>query len=98
RAGLDFGPERSVYYASKWAITGFTKCMQVELSGFGIKVINFHPDKMDTKLFEKVGIDKDMSNALNVNEVAEVVAFVINTKGNLVISDFVIRHFDLRIE
>lgn len=78
QAGLKTKPDRSVYYASKWAITGFTKCLEEELSSFGIKVIGVYPDKMRTNLFTNAGINKDLSDALDPNQVAQNVVGAIN--------------------
>ena len=39
QAGIYAHPNRSVYHASKWAITGFTKALQEELREFGICAI-----------------------------------------------------------
>lgn len=70
-AGLTTKPDRSVYYASKWAITGFTKCLRVELEPFGITVLGAYPGKMKTAMFKKAGFEKDLESAQDPNVVAQ---------------------------
>ena len=79
QGGFYAKPERTVYTASKWGITGFTKSLQGELAKYGISVTGIYPGKMNTKLFEKMGIKKDMQDALNPIEVARVVKFLLET-------------------
>lgn len=78
QAGLYGKAERSVYHASKWALTGFAKCMSQELQKHNIKVMSIHPAGMKTKFFEKAGIEKNQENMLDVNEVARTVEFMLN--------------------
>jgi uncharacterized protein len=70
--------ERSVYHASKWAITGFTKSLQDELTPFNIKVTGLYPAKLETELFAKQGIDKNMEDALDTTEVAKTIKFILD--------------------
>ncbi len=70
-AGLAEKPDRSVYYASKWAVTGFTKCLRLELAPFGIAVLGCYPGKMNTTMFAKAGFQKDLASAQDPNLVAQ---------------------------
>lgn len=70
-AGLNEKPDRSVYYASKWAITGFTKCLRLELEPFGIQVLGCYPGKMKTNMFSKAGFEKDLNTAQDPQVVAQ---------------------------
>jgi NADP-dependent 3-hydroxy acid dehydrogenase YdfG len=76
--GLSAKKNRSIYHASKWAITGFTKCLQEDLEGESIKVTGVYPGLIKTNLFKKSGVDRDLSNALDPGEVASLVEYVIN--------------------
>ena len=96
QAGLLARPERSVYHASKWAITGFTKCMQLELGATGIKIVGIYPGKMDTKIFKKAGIAKNMKNAVDPREVAKVVEFILERDDDVLIPDVSILHKDYK--
>jgi short-subunit dehydrogenase len=77
-AGLTGKAERSIYNASKWAITGFTESLNAELSGFGISVLGIYPSLINTNLFKNAGIEKDMSNSLDPSEVSKVVEFMLS--------------------
>lgn len=87
QGGLYGKSERSVYTASKWAVTGFTKSMFSEVYSDGIRVMGIYPGKMNTHMFKKVGIKKDMSDALDKNKVAEAVEFMINQDNNVTIPE-----------
>ena len=89
QAGLNAKNERSVYYASKWAVTGFTKCLQIELTPFDIGVVGFYPGFFHTNLFEKGGDHKtDFSAAMPVAKVAKALAYLVNADDDLVINSF----------
>ncbi len=87
QAGLTAKPERSVYNASKWAVTGFTKCMQLDLAPHNISVVGFYPGFIHTDLFEK-GKDKrtDFRTAMKVEQPAEALAYLVNADDDLVIN------------
>lgn len=78
QAGLTHKEGRSVYYASKWAITGFTKSLQPELAKYNIKVTGLYPGGMKTKMFEKAGNVKDLANNLDPADVAKTVQFILS--------------------
>jgi hypothetical protein len=80
QAGLYGKPERSVYDASKFAITGFTKSLQMEVAKYGTRVTGLYPGKMKTGLFKKAGYTKDLSDAIEPLEVAKTIEFVISNK------------------
>ena len=94
QAGLYGKAERSVYVASKFAITGLTKSLAGELSQYGIKVTGLYPGKMKTEMFEKMGIKKDMSNGLEPEEVAKTVEFILSAGGNTVFPEIGIKYVD----
>ena len=79
QGGLYTKPQRSLYAASKWAITGFTRCLQDELAPYGIGVTGVYPGKLNTPIFETAGIyGRDMSDALEPEEVAKTIAFMLS--------------------
>ena len=83
QAGIYHKAERTVYNASKWAITGFTKSLQPEVAKYGISVSGIYPGKMKTEMFKKMGIEKDMNDALDPIEVARTVKFLLETDTNV---------------
>lgn len=75
QAGLYAKGERSVYNASKWAVTGFTKSMQQELNLHKIAVTGLYPGSIDTDLFEKAGSYR-RNNALETATVAGSIVYI----------------------
>src|SRR3989338_8441803 len=92
QAGLMGKEERIVYNAAKFAMTGATKCLQLDLRKHGIRVIGIYPAKVRTKLFEKVGIKKPMDNALTPEQVANAIMFAVSQPADVEISDIVLRN------
>lgn len=78
QGGLYSKPERSVYGASKWGMTGFTKHLSSEVMEEGIRVTGIYPGKMDTALFGKLKAQRDMSDSLNPALVAKAIKFVVD--------------------
>jgi NAD(P)-dependent dehydrogenase (short-subunit alcohol dehydrogenase family) len=78
QAGLHAKAGRSVYAASKWAVTGLTEALQAELAPDGIGVTGVYPGKINTKLFEKAGVRKTFDDALNPDEVAATLEMVVD--------------------
>lgn len=79
QAGLYGKAERSIYHATKFAMTGFTKSLEMELASAGIRVIGLYPGHMKTKFFEKAGGQVDWENSIEPSEVAKLVEFIINS-------------------
>ncbi|MDP3974805.1 MAG: SDR family oxidoreductase [Candidatus Jorgensenbacteria bacterium] len=94
QAGLYGKEERSVYNASKFAITGFTKSLEPELKNFGIRVIGLYPGFMRTKMFEKIGITKDMAKAIDPAEVAEMVKFIVESDPTTTFPEVGVKRID----
>lgn len=92
QAGLYARPERSVYNASKWALTGFTKSLQAELAPFGVAVTGLYPGKIKTGLFAHAGQDKDMSNGLEPDDVARTVEFLLSFDVPVTFPEIGIKH------
>jgi len=87
QSGLYHRHKRAVYNPTKWAITGFTKCLQADLSPFNIRVTGLFPGKMNTSMFNKANADTDMSDSLDTSSVAETVKFLVNSPETMVISE-----------
>ena len=89
QAGLNAKAERSVYNASKWAVTGFTKCIQLELAPFNISVVGFYPGFIHTGLFGKAEDARtDFSTAMPVEKPAKALVYLVNVDDDLVINSF----------
>lgn len=84
QAGLQPKAERSVYNASKYAMTGFTRSMELELKESGIRVVGIYPGKVNTRLFSKTGIEKNMSDAIQPENIASLVSFVLSQPKDVI--------------
>lgn len=92
QAGLYGKAERSVYNASKFAITGFTKSIEPELNKYGIRVTGLYPGKMKTKMFEKMSIEKSMEDALDPMEVAKTIEFILSLDRTTIFPEIGLKH------
>ncbi|WP_419903935.1 SDR family oxidoreductase [Kiloniella sp.] len=63
----------SVYSGSKWAIRGFTGCMEVECAPKGVRVMGFYPGKVDTNMYSTAGIDRDLEVAMTPADAAGMI-------------------------
>lgn len=90
--GLIGKERRSVYVASKWAISGFTKSLQIELSPYNIGVAGVYPAKMKTSLFAKKGVKKEMADALDPTDVAKTVELIISLGHKVLVTELGVRH------
>ncbi|MDO8659359.1 MAG: SDR family oxidoreductase [Candidatus Parcubacteria bacterium] len=89
RAGLTAKAERSVYNASKWAVTGFTKCLQLELAPHNISVVGFYPGFIHTDIFKKAGDNREnFKAAMTVDKPAKALEYLVNTSDDLLINSF----------
>lgn len=94
QAGLYAKAERSVYNASKWAITGFTKSLQAELKPSHISVVGFYPGAMATGLFAKAGDMKDRGGALDPAIAADALAYLCGLPDHVIVPEFGIESLD----
>ncbi|OGM26626.1 hypothetical protein A2627_01225 [Candidatus Woesebacteria bacterium RIFCSPHIGHO2_01_FULL_39_28] len=93
-AGLYAKAFRSIYVASKFALTGFTKSLEEELAPQAIKVVGIYPGPMRTKFFEKIGIQKDMNKALDTDEVAKTIEFLLSLDPKTEIQTVELKNID----
>ena len=91
QSGIYSREARSVYAASKWAVTGFTRSLQPELSKYGIGVTGILPGGLKTAMFDKSGNPKDQSKFLDPKEVAKVVEFLLSLDPSTVLPEIGIK-------
>jgi len=90
QAGLNARANRSVYNASKWAMTGFTKALEEEAGNYGILVTGFYPGTTHTELFTKAGLEIQ-GKALNVREVVSAVRYILSAPDDVAIPELSIK-------
>lgn len=71
----------SVYAASKWAIRGFTGCLEVECAPKGVRVMGFYPGKIDTSMYASAGIDRNLEIAMTPEQAASMVLIMLKDQN-----------------
>lgn len=94
QASFDSDDFSTVYTASKWAMRGFNRAIQKDLSKKGIKVTGFYPGFMQTNIFKKAGNDYDTSTGLEVEKVAKAIEFIVNCEDDVIIPEFGIKDIE----
>lgn len=89
QAGFYAKPERSIYNASKWGLTGFVRAMQAELRPYMICVDAVFPGAVkDTALFEHHKEHRSMPNALTPDQVADAIVYICNLPDHINVREF----------
>lgn len=91
QASFDSDDFSTVYNASKWAMRGFNRSIQKDVSKIGVKVTGFYPGFMQTDIFKKAGNDYDTSTGLEVEKVAKAIEFIIDCDKDVIIPEFGIK-------
>lgn len=94
QASFDSDDFSTVYNASKWAMRGFNRSIQKDVSKKGIKVTGFYPGFMQTDIFKKAGNDYDTSTGLETEKVAKTIEFIINCDDDVIIPEFGIKDIE----
>lgn len=92
-AGVTAKATRSIYNASKWAITGFTKAIQEEAAEYGVRVTGFYPGTIRTNLFAKAGLSLN-GNALTTEQAVKAIKFVLDCDENMLIPELGIKYVE----
>ena len=66
----------SVYSASKWALRGFTGCLEAECAPKGVRVMGFYPGKVSSNMYDTAGVPRDLDIAMTPEQAAEIEAIV----------------------
>lgn len=93
-AWLDKCPERSIYAASKAAITQFTNSTQQELQAFWIKVMWIYPWGMDTQIFETAWTYQWVADRMmNKEHVADIIIYMLSQPKDVIMNNVEVRKF-----
>lgn len=90
-AGITAKANRSIYNASKWAVTGFTKALQEEAAAYGVRVTGFYPGTIKTELFAKAGLPLNGS-ALTTEQAVKAIEFVLSADDDVLIPEIGMKH------
>ncbi len=93
QSGLNARAGRSVYNASKWALTGFTKALQQEAAEYSVRVTGFYPGTIKTDMFAKAGIEMK-GVALTTEQAVKSIEFLLSCDEDVIIPDLGIKHLE----
>ena len=82
---------QAAYSASKHALMGFSKVLAKEVQNDGIKVHVISPGGVNTEMVQHMRPDINTGDLIQVDEIAELVAFLITRKGKGTIDHLYIR-------
>ncbi len=97
-AGKEVYPRGNVYCASKFAVDAINQAMRIDLNTYNIRVGAVNPGMVETE-FSKVRFKGDEQRAekvyqgfmpLKAEDVAEIIAFVVNRPQHVNIADLVV--------
>ncbi len=71
----------SVYAASKWAIRGFTGCLEVECAPKGVRIMGFYPGKVKSNMYETAGIKRDLDVAMTPEQAADMLVVMLKDES-----------------
>ena len=89
--GINARPERSVYYSSKWALTGFTKCLQEDLKEFNVKVTDIYPKTLENSMAVN-GETRKNDRSISYQNVIDAVEFVITRDPSVHVPSIGLQH------
>jgi 3-oxoacyl-[acyl-carrier protein] reductase len=82
---------QTAYSASKHALTGFTKALAKELHPLGIRVHLISPGGVATDMINKTRPDLVGTGLIQPSEIADIIEFLINKRGNVMIDEINLR-------
>lgn len=97
-AAKEVYPNGNVYCASKHAVDALSKSMRIDLSGHNIRVSAIHPGAVETEFSEvRFKGDKEKASgvyqgfdALQSQDIAEIIDFVTSRPGHVNIEDLIV--------
>jgi uncharacterized protein len=97
-AGLITVPMWATYVATKWAITGFTDSIRMELKPFNVKVSSLHPGLVKTEFFDKekanmTNEELEKGDAVTPEEVANAVYDSVFTNQHKILVPSIVKSY-----
>jgi uncharacterized protein len=82
--------EETIYCAAKWGARGYTEALRTELKGKKRNIIAVYPGGMKTDFWKVPGQDRNISDFMEPDEVAEKIVSAVLLKGNMLVTDITI--------
>jgi NADP-dependent 3-hydroxy acid dehydrogenase YdfG len=84
---------QSLYCGAKFAVKGFTDSLKLDLEDTLIKVSGVYPSGMNTKMFAKAGETFSSKNFMRVEDIADVILFILTRPKNISLDEVWIEKF-----
>jgi short-subunit dehydrogenase len=82
--------EETIYCAAKWGARGYTEALRTELSGTKRNIIAVYPGGMKTDFWKAPGQDRNISDFMDPDEVAEKLVTTVTVSDKLLVTDITI--------
>ncbi|MFA7155462.1 MAG: SDR family oxidoreductase [Proteiniphilum sp.] len=86
--------QQGAYAASKHALMGFSKVLAREVQPLGIRVHTIAPGGVATEMVKTMRADLDVSKLIHPDEIADLVQFLLQHRGNGMIDNIDLRRFN----
>lgn len=88
-AGLRGLPNREAYCASKYAVTGFTASLAIDMKPYGIAVNAICPGAVDTPLTSLSRPDDDKTGWIKPKDIGDVAVFLASDESRMITGAFI---------
>ena len=82
--------EETIYCAAKWGARGYTEALRTELKGTKRNIIAVYPGGMKTDFWNIPGQNRDISNFMDPEEVAEKIVDAVIVTDKMFVTDITI--------
>lgn len=82
--------EETIYCAAKWGARGYTEALRTELKGTKRNIIAVYPGGMKTDFWKFPGHERDISQFMEPDDVAEKIVDSVLVKDGIIVTDITI--------
>lgn len=93
QSGVRAKKGQSLYCGAKFAVKGFTDSLKLDLEGTNIKVSGVYPSGMNTRMFAKAGETFSTKKFMKVEDIAEIILFILTRPKNISLEEVWIEKF-----
>jgi 3-oxoacyl-[acyl-carrier protein] reductase len=87
-------PNQMAYVASKHGLLGLSKCLNLELKPYGIKVHAICPGGVDTRLTADARPETDRLDWMQPEDIAHIALMLVTQSNRATIDEIYIRRYD----
>ena len=87
KSGIAAQAGQSVYTASKYGMRGFTEVLREDVKKEGVRVLGVYQSGTNTQMFSKAGDNLPVEEFTEPEDLADLVAYMINSPDKLIIQD-----------